>query len=148
MAKFANERSTNRTIMHKNCRFIELENKLQARKMRAFDRLFISKVDEAVATLIQSNQASMENVAAALCVSPSKLRRLVQNATGITPAVYIVFLRLRVAVRMLDDYPQNSISATAHAAGFSDPAHFTHTFTRYFGCSPLQYAQEHMSREA
>ena len=145
MTKFANEKLTDLIIMPENSRFIELESQLKARKMRAYDRAIISAVDSAVATLMTTNQISVDQVATALCVSPSKLRRQIQNATGITPAVYIMFLRLREAVRLLNDYPQNSISAIAAACGFTDHAHFTHAFIRYFGRSPLQYAQEQMA---
>ncbi|MBQ9285062.1 MAG: AraC family transcriptional regulator [Bacteroidaceae bacterium] len=128
--------------MEENSRFNALEQCLKKQTMSTYQRTFVSQVDSTVLDLMAVNQASAVNVAARLCVSISKLRRQLQNATGITPAVYIMLLRMREAVRLLNDYPQDSISSVAQACGFTDHAHFTHTFIRYFGRSPMQYVQE------
>lgn len=76
---------------------------------------------------------SLENAAAAAGVhlSPSRLRHLFVEQTGLAFKTYQLWLRL---VRAIDVYAQGkSLTEAAHEAGFSDSAHFSRTFKRTFG---------------
>jgi len=72
--------------------------------------------------------------AAAACgvhLSPSRLRHLFVEQTGLAFKTYLLWLRL---VRALEVYAQGrSLTEAAHAAGFSDSAHFSRVFKRTFG---------------
>lgn len=64
-------------------------------------------------------------------LSPSRLRHLFVEQTGLAFKTYLLWLRL---VRALEIYAGGqSLTAAAHAAGFSDSAHFSRIFKRTFG---------------
>lgn len=64
-------------------------------------------------------------------LSPSRLRHLFVEQTGLPFKTYVLWLRL---VRALGVYSEgSSLTEAAHAAGFADSAHFSRTFKRTFG---------------
>ncbi|MBC2664340.1 AraC family transcriptional regulator [Novosphingobium flavum] len=72
--------------------------------------------------------------AAAACgvnLSPSRLRHLFVEQTGLAYKTYLLWVRLTKA---LDVYATGaSLTEAAHAAGFADSAHFSRVFKRTFG---------------
>lgn len=69
--------------------------------------------------------------AAGVHLSPSRLRHLFVEQTGLAFKTYLLWRRL---VRALDTYSQgSSLTEAAHDAGFSDSAHFSRAFKRTFG---------------
>jgi len=76
-------------------------------------------------------------------LSESRLRHLFTEQVGIPLTNYILWVRLKVALRAMLK-PDLALSDAAHQAGFTDHAHFTRTFKRMFGVSPsllLKYGQ-------
>ncbi len=64
-------------------------------------------------------------------LSPSRLRHLFVEQTGLAFKTYLVWLRL---VRALQVYAEGrSLTDAAHQAGFADSAHFSRIFKRTFG---------------
>jgi AraC family transcriptional regulator len=64
-------------------------------------------------------------------LSPSRLRHLFVEQTGLAFKTYLLWLRL---MRALADYAGGrSLTEAAHAAGFADSAHFSRVFKRTFG---------------
>ena len=53
----------------------------------------------------------------------------------VTPAQYLIDLRLQCASELLRD-PGKKIYEIALESGFSDPMYFDHCFARRYGCSP------------
>lgn len=103
---------------------------------------FIEKVGHSVNSLMPRGEVGIKFIASRLNVSTSKLRRVLHVITGLPPAKYVMYLRLRQSLYLLDRYPKYSISAISAQCGFFDHSHFTHTFIRYFGISPFQYVQK------
>ena len=56
----------------------------------------------------------------------------------VTPAQYLIDLRLQCACELLRD-PGKKIYEIAAESGFSDPRYFDHCFARRYGCSPQAY---------
>jgi AraC-like DNA-binding protein len=86
-------------------------------------------LEQAAANLDQP----LDRVAAAAGVylSPSRLRHLFVEQTGLAFKTYVLWLRL---VRALQVYSQGrNLTEAAHAAGFADSAHFSRVFRRTFG---------------
>jgi AraC family transcriptional regulator len=74
---------------------------------------------------------SLGQAAEGIYLSESRLRHLFVEQTGIPFKTYLLWLRL---ISALDHYARgNSLTQAAHAAGFSDSAHFSRTFRRTFG---------------
>jgi AraC-like DNA-binding protein len=70
-------------------------------------------------------------IAAGVHLSPSRLRHLFVEQTGLPFKTYQLWLRL---VRAIELYAEgNSLTEAAHQAGFADSAHFSRTFKRTFG---------------
>lgn len=64
-------------------------------------------------------------------LSPSRLRHLFVEQTGLAFKTYVLWLRL---VRAVQAYSEGkSLTEAAHCAGFSDSAHFSRVFRRTFG---------------
>jgi AraC-like DNA-binding protein len=86
-------------------------------------------IDRAAAHL----DTSLDRAAAAagIYLSPSRLRHLFVEQTGLAYKTYLLWLRL---IRALEVYAEGqSLTQAAHAAGFADSAHFSRTFKRTFG---------------
>jgi AraC-like DNA-binding protein len=74
---------------------------------------------------------SLSDAVADIGLSPSRLRHLFVEQTGLPFKTYLLWLRIRRAV---DSYAGGaSLTAAAHEAGFADSAHFSRTFRRTFG---------------
>ncbi len=68
---------------------------------------------------------------AGVFLSPSRLRHLFVEQTGLAFRTYMLWQRL---VRALEAYSEGkSLTESAHFAGFSDSAHLSRVFKRYFG---------------
>jgi AraC-like DNA-binding protein len=77
---------------------------------------------------------SLDEVAAAVSLSPSRFRHLFVEETGMPMRTYILWRRvLRVWELLMDG---ETLSAAAHAAGFADSAHLSRTARTMFGLPP------------
>ena len=97
-------------------------------------------LDSRVARAIEHIQAmdarvvSLEEVAAKVFLSPSRFAHLFSEEVGIPFRRYLMWRRLTRAMVLVTR--GDSLSRAAHAAGFSDAAHFTRTFNQMFGIPP------------
>ena len=77
---------------------------------------------------------TLEQVASAVFLSPSRFRHLFVEETGLALRPYILWRRfLRVWELLMAG---ESLSSAAHMAGFADAAHLTRTSRRMFGFPP------------
>lgn len=74
---------------------------------------------------------SLQAAAEGIYLSPSRLRHLFVEQTGLAFKTYLLWLRL---IRAVQAYSEGcSLTEASHAAGFSDSAHFSRIFKRTFG---------------
>ena len=86
-------------------------------------------IDRAISAPDQPLDATA--AAAGVYLSPSRLRHLFVEQTGLAFKTYMLWLRM---VRALHVYAEGgTLTEAAHAAGFSDSAHFSRIFKRTFG---------------
>ncbi|TGK30615.1 AraC family transcriptional regulator [Leptospira yasudae] len=76
----------------------------------------------------------MKEIGKDFSVSEDRLIRLFKENLGIPLRRYLLWVRILEAAKLLKD--GKSITEAAHAAGFSDSAHFTRTFKENFGFVP------------
>ena len=88
---------------------------------------------------------STERVASELCMSRSQLARKLRAVIDMTPAAYILDIRLREVKRLLSVTPPLTLLDIALRCGFTDHAHLTNTFKRKYGVTPSQYMKENGS---
>jgi len=97
-------------------------------------------IDPRVAAALPGLAAAdrVKQVAAAVGLSPSRLRALIHDQTGTQPARLRTWQRLRAAILSL---PAKPIALAACDAGFADQAHLTRTATRLVGQTPGDLAR-------
>ncbi len=81
---------------------------------------------------------SLETLANDIGVSPSRLRHVFKEQTGLPISRYVLWMRLRAA--LLEALEGASMAESAQEAGFSDAAHFTRTCRQMFGLPPTAFA--------
>lgn len=101
---------------------------------------FNSCVDERIKNVIsyiQSNLGKtsvMKELTETACLSESRLFHLFKTEIGIPIRKYILWCRIRQAIKLIIE--GNSLTQSAQLSGFSDGAHLNRTFVGFFGMSP------------
>jgi AraC-like DNA-binding protein len=80
---------------------------------------------------------SLETLANDVGISPSRLRHVFKEQTGLPISRYVLWMRLRAA--LLEALEGASMAESAQEAGFSDAAHFTRTCRQMFGLPPTAF---------
>ncbi|MEO1529906.1 MAG: helix-turn-helix domain-containing protein [Planctomycetota bacterium] len=95
-----------------------------------------SNVDAALASLAFAS--TVEEAAKQSGVSPRTLQRLVLRETSKTPQFWLQLARVRRAARKIAS--AKSLADVAYDSGFSDQAHMTRQFRRWYARTPSQFA--------
>lgn len=95
-----------------------------------------ARVERAIAEIQRrlDRPISLDEIADAVHLSPSRLRHMFTESTGMPFRPFILWSRLQKALQLA--VAGESWTAAAHAANFSDSAHLTRTFRRMFGVAP------------
>jgi transcriptional regulator GlxA family with amidase domain len=81
---------------------------------------------------------SVPDLAKNVNCSESYFSRLFKQETGTAPAEYIIKIRIDKAKKLLSSTAKNA-TEIALKCGFASTAHFSGTFRKLVGVSPLQY---------
>lgn len=87
----------------------------------------------------------LEDVAAAVHLSPGRFRHLFVQQTGTSFRAWLLWARVDQAV--VSAFHGRSWTEAAHAAGFADAAHLTRTCRRVFGLAPTMLVAEEVQAE-
>jgi len=118
------------------------EQKLKNLNITEKQKSFLDRLDEAINKHVNENETELTAIATTLNLHPSKLRRDIKAATGITPSHYISFKRFGKVLEMMRESTHYSMAEIAERCGFADHAHFTHSFRRMFDTTPLHYKKQ------
>jgi len=83
----------------------------------------------------------LNQLAAQVGLSPSRLRHLFRQGTGVSLGNYLRWQRLLSALRQSAE--GLSLTEAAHAAGFADSAHLSRFFRASFGLKPSEVLRSH-----
>jgi len=84
-----------------------------------------------------AHDVKLDDVAAAVHLSPFHLARLFKQVTGASPHQYLVQVRVNAARALLSaGSGERSLAEVATAVGFADQSHLTRQFKRHFGITP------------
>ncbi len=86
------------------------------------------------------DKVSLDDLAGASFISKYHLLRLFKEQTGLTPHLYQTHLRLNEARKRL--MRGHALADVGFELGFTDQAHFIHTFKRYANQSPKKYRDQ------
>ncbi|NUR29382.1 MAG: helix-turn-helix transcriptional regulator [Catenulispora sp.] len=81
----------------------------------------------------------IQDLAAVVAYSPGRLGRLFADELGLSFPAYLRWLRMRRAIERVRS--GDTLTDAAHAAGFTDSAHFNRVFNQMFGLSPRLVAR-------
>ena len=97
----------------------------------------VHAVDPRVTVVIDALPGArrLDDLAAEIGVSPSRLRAVVHDAVGVPLSQLRLWSRLGGALALL---PYGSAANAAATAGFADQAHFTRTARRFLGRTPAE----------
>lgn len=90
-----------------------------------------------------NREVSVDDLAQLVNLSPSRLRHLFKEETGVSPAQYLKSHRLLKAQQLLET-TLLSLKEIMHRAGFRDRSHFMRDFKKAYGLPPLQYRNQHL----
>jgi AraC-like DNA-binding protein len=100
----------------------------------------VRRIDERVRRAIEmirrshASRIPLEDVAASVFLSPSRFAHLFSETVGLPFRRYVLWRKLTRAMQFVGR--GDTLSAAAHASGFSDSAHLTRTFQQMFGLAP------------
>jgi AraC-like DNA-binding protein len=101
----------------------------------------LDSVDLAIAWLGENRGLiSIENLAAAACLSPRQFRRICLDRTGITPKRLARVLRFRQAVVRAGQERPGDWAQVALECGYYDQAHLINEFREFSGAAPGEFA--------
>ncbi len=97
---------------------------------------------QAVKTFLNANvgaELRLEDIAAAVYLSPFHLCRVFKQEAGMTLHQYVNRLRLFNAAQRMVENPVTRLDALALDFGFANHGHFTTAFRKLFGISPSEF---------
>jgi len=98
-------------------------------------------IDQAL-SMMQSSYAdgiTVEQIADRLGIDRSYFSTRFKRRVGVSPQVYLMDLRMKVAATLLSG--GTGVSVTATSVGYADIYTFSKMFKRHYGISPSQYAK-------
>ncbi len=111
---------------------------LRQKNHRVSRRMLADRVDEVVREHLSDTDFSLDDVAAALFISPNYLRQLFKKETGQTFTEYLTAQRMHHA-KLLLGTPEIRVSDVAEQAGYADARYFSVSFKKYFHMTPSEY---------
>ena len=99
---------------------------------------FISEAIQYIKDHMSDTQFKTSDLAFWLKLSESQLYRKIKALSGRSTAIFIRYIRLQEAKKLLTNTGQN-ISEIAYLCGFNDPAWFSRSFKDEFGYSPKEF---------
>ncbi|MBO0797013.1 MAG: helix-turn-helix domain-containing protein [Ktedonobacteraceae bacterium] len=113
---------------------------LAARENMRGSRSLDSRVQQVLAMVTENLAAShsLESLAGAVALSPSRLAHLFKREVGESLTQMLLSLRLNQAARLLE-FTNHSIGMIAEEVGFHSSFYFSRQFRRRFGVSPQMY---------
>lgn len=100
--------------------------------MRKLDERIVRAL--AIVRQMEAPKIRLEEVADAVFLSPSRFQHLFSEEVGLPFRRYVLWRKL--ARSIIEVGRGATLSAAAHASGFSDSAHLTRTFYQMFGIAP------------
>lgn len=104
------------------------------------------KIISIIKNYIDSNlkDATLEDAAALVYMSPSYVSKYFKSKTGITFLDYLIECRMRKAGQLLQDI-QYKIYEISLMIGYTNAFNFTRSFKKYYGLTPKEYRHKNLN---
>lgn len=97
----------------------------------------MASIHQYVVDHVSDETLSVDSMAAGMKTSRTGLYMLMRDLYGVTPASYILNIRLERAKLLLSE--GRSTREVSNSCGFSDPKYFSKVFRKYFGVLPTTF---------
>ncbi|WP_109744131.1 hybrid sensor histidine kinase/response regulator transcription factor [Arcicella aurantiaca] len=131
----------NRNVLQKYF-FNEVTLQSNTQKISPEFKQFIDDCIKIVEKNLLEKDFNVGSLASELCISPSSLYTRIKSVSGLTPNVFIRYIRLRKAAVILISTKQ-TISQVSYEVGFKDIKYFREQFTKLFGITPSAYLKKY-----
>jgi DNA-binding response OmpR family regulator len=101
------------------------------------EQRFLERLEKVMDANFTHQDFSIEDMAAALALSPRQLQRKLKALTDQQPTHYLRLYRLKRSLELLRK--GKLIGDVAYSVGFGSPAHFSSCFRAQYGCTPTEY---------
>jgi len=105
----------------------------------------VESVETCIARCFTDPDFGPTELAEAVALSPSHLRRKMKEHYDRTPVQLIRYRRLQAGAKLLRDEPDTTIGEVAYAVGFNSQSYFTRSFRDVFGQTPSEYRASEVS---
>ena len=102
------------------------------------DWKFITTLQQYVENNADNTELNVDQLCTAMHMSRTSLYNKLKALTGEAPADFIRNIRLKTAIKMLENGELN-ITEITERTGFCDSKHFREVFKKYYGVSPSKY---------
>jgi len=99
---------------------------------------FLNQLNHIIEIHLKDNKFSVGDIAKAMNISESTVRRKLRQYTGLTPVSYIRGKRLNKAKEYLEN-DFGSVAEIAEAVGFTNLSYFAKCFHERFGETPSRF---------
>jgi len=99
---------------------------------------FIYKLRDVVHRNMNDDEFGIIQLCKSLGMSRTQLHRKIKALTGISTSIFVRYLRLDKAKKLLETTDFN-VSEVAYEVGFSDPKYFSRVFIERFGSPPIKF---------
>lgn len=82
---------------------------------------------------------ALKDIAAAVQMSPNYFCSVFRKTAGVTPWDYITSARVDLAMRFMEQCPDETLLNIAVRAGFNNTQNFNKMFAKHTGCTPSEY---------
>lgn len=82
---------------------------------------------------------SLRDIASAVQMSPNYFCTVFRKTVGVTPWDYITSARVDLAMRLMEQFPDETLLTIAVRSGFNNTQNFNKMFAKHTGCTPSEY---------
>jgi AraC-like DNA-binding protein len=107
--------------------------------VEAYDLAWLATLKTIVEKRLDEPGLKIESLAGEMFVSERTFRNKLRAYTGLSPAEYLMKMRLARALFLLERRRYATISEVCHAVGLKNPSHFTKVFKEEYGKLPSEY---------
>ena len=100
------------------------------------DELFKSNLQSVLSENSAASAFKVPDLAAAMAMSETQLRRRMDEVLDMTPGKYIIAFRMERAMKLMQARTYRTVKETAFAVGYSNPNTFARHFKKYHGANP------------
>jgi signal transduction histidine kinase/ligand-binding sensor domain-containing protein/DNA-binding NarL/FixJ family response regulator len=131
----------NRNVLQKYF-FNEVTLQTNSQKISPEYKDFIDECIKIVEKNLLESDFNVGSLASTLCMSPSSLYNRIKSVSGLTPNVFIRYIRLRKSAVMLIS-TNLTILQVSYEVGFKDIKYFREQFSKLFGTTPSNYIKKY-----